>query len=81
MGEVVAFPRARDRRFVRKHAANVASMDPRLGERYLAQQLLVQRQTMVRRGIDSDAIETEIRALELVIRAKVWQLVLTGGAA
>ena len=81
MSRVLSFPRVRHRPFVAKHAANVAEMSEAAGERYLGQQLDVQRQTMLRRGIAPDLVEREVKALELGIRAALWRMVLTPGGA
>jgi hypothetical protein len=81
MGDVRPFPRVRHRPFVLKHAGNVSAMGQAAGERYLRQQLDVQRQTMARRGIAWDLIEAEVRALESAIRAECWRLILTPGGA
>lgn len=81
MGVIQPFPRARHRPFVLKHAGNVSCMGQAAGDRYLAQQLDVQRKTMAKRGVEPDLIEAEIRALECAIRAELWRLILTPGGA
>lgn len=81
MGRVTPFPRVRHRPFVLKHAANVSRMSEYAGERYLAQQLDVQRKTMTKRGIESDLIGADIRALECAIRTELWRMILTPGGA
>ena len=81
MSRVLPFPRVRHRPFVAKHASNVAAMGETAGERYLGQQLQVQRQTMLKRGIAPDVVDKEVKALELGIRAALWRIVLTPGGA
>lgn len=76
MAEILPFPLARRRDYVRRQAAWFLKQDERAGERNLQHQLDVQRQTMRRRGVSPDAIEREIGALEGVIRAEVWRRVL-----
>jgi hypothetical protein len=73
---VLPFPRARHRTFVRRHAAHVAAMGRNAGERYLANQLKVQRETMTRRGIAPELIERECRSLEAAIRVALWWIVM-----
>lgn len=64
-----------------KHAANMAEMPAAAAERYLTQQIRVQRETMERRGISGERIRQEMRALELAIRATLWRIVMVGGRA
>ncbi|GGC70776.1 DUF6074 family protein [Chelatococcus reniformis] len=82
MAEIIPFPRTRNRRFILKHAGNIAGMSAAQGEKYLANTVLkVQRETMLRRGVGSPVVEQEMRALELAIRAALWRVVMEGGAA
>lgn len=76
MGDVRPFPRARHRPFVLKHAANVAFMGQAAGEKYLAQQLDVQRKTMQKRGIDTAVIDGEVKRLENAIRSELWRIIM-----
>ncbi|TDR89123.1 DUF6074 family protein [Enterovirga rhinocerotis] len=70
------FPRCRHRPFVEKHAANVAYMGRAAGEKYLAQQIDVQRKTMLKRGIEPTLIEVEVKALESAIRSELWRIIM-----
>ncbi|WP_454917293.1 DUF6074 family protein [Xanthobacter sediminis] len=76
MSIVVPFPRARDRTFVRRHAAHIATLKPDRGERYLAKQLQIQADTLARRGVAPAIIGEHIKALESAIRAELWRVVL-----
>jgi hypothetical protein len=81
MGLIKPFPRWRHRPFVLKHAGNVADMGQAAGERYLGQQLDVQRKTMEKRGIAPELIDAEVGALERAIRAELWRMILMPGGA
>lgn len=81
MGTIVPYPRTRHRPFVLKHARNVAGKRADVGERYLADQLQIQRETMLKRGIAPEIVEQEVKSLELAIRAAIWRCVLTPGGA
>jgi acetyl-CoA carboxylase alpha subunit len=59
----------------------MAILPQKTAEKHLAHQLQIQAQTMAKRGIVADVIEEEIRALESVIRAELWYVVMTGGGA
>lgn len=76
---VVPFPRVRNRRFVSKHAARMATLPVKTAEKHLAHQLHFQAQTMARRGICPDLIEREISALERAIRLELWHVATFGG--
>lgn len=79
-GVVLPFPRYRDRTFIRRHGQRMAAA-PRGAERYLAAQLRVQRETMLRRDIDPALVDDEIRCLEATIRAEADHVRLMGDAA
>jgi hypothetical protein len=59
----------------------MAKLPQKTAEKHLAHQLQIQAETMARRGIDPEAIENEIRALECAIRAELWHVVMSGGGA
>jgi hypothetical protein len=51
-------------------------------EKHLAYQIRLQAETMHRRGIASDLIVTQTKALETAIRCELWRVtILEGGAA
>jgi hypothetical protein len=85
MAEVVPFPRCRDRRYVRKQAAVMASYSHPAAEKFLQTQLDLQTRTMAKRGIAPELIAEQVRALECAIRAELWRIVMQpgqpGGAA
>jgi hypothetical protein len=74
--QVVPFPRARNRPHVMRHAHYVALVSEHAGERYLLQQINVQRQTMLRRGVAPQMVERECRAIEAAIRTALWNIVM-----
>jgi hypothetical protein len=79
---VIPFPAFRRRGFIQRHAARMATLPPATAEKHLAQQLRVQVETMQRRGITSDLITTQVRALETAVRCELWRMtILEGGAA
>jgi hypothetical protein len=78
---VIPFPRVRNRRFVLKHAARLSYLPHVTAEKHLAQQLLVQVDTMRRRGISADLIEAERQALESAIRTELRRLAPSHGGA
>ena len=57
MAEVFPFPATRRVAFIRKHAARMANLPEITAWKHLRHQVEVQRQTMLRRGIDADAAD------------------------
>jgi hypothetical protein len=74
--EIVPFPLARRRSFVDRHARIIAGMRADAGERYLQRQLLIQFDTLERKGVACDVIERECLSLASAIRAAIWKAVL-----
>jgi Family of unknown function (DUF6074) len=74
--KIIPYPLARRRVFVERHARIIASMDADAGERYLQRQLLIQFDTLERKGVACDVIEREVLSLRSAIRAAVWKAVL-----
>jgi hypothetical protein len=74
--EIVPFPLARRRSFVERHARIIAGMRADAGERYLQRQLLIQFDTLERKGVACDVIERECLALASAIRAAIWKAIL-----
>ena len=72
-GTVIPFPLARRRAFVDRHARLIATMRLEAAERYLDRQLSIQAENLRRKGISSEAIEREVAALGVAIRAAMWQ--------
>jgi hypothetical protein len=78
---VIPFPAARRVGQIRKIAWMMAAYRPAGAEAALKARLDATRSAMLRRGIPADAVEREIRSLELAIRAKLWAIILSGDDA
>ena len=79
---VVPFPRSRDRGFVTRHAAIMASLSTSAkSEAHLQRQLKIQAEAMQRRGIAPETIAAELAVIEGSIRAAVWGLLMAPGGA
>ena len=83
MAEVIPYPLARRVDLVRRQADRVLELDAAAGDRHILRQVDVQRQALLRKGCDPNAVEAQCQALEGAMRAEVWKIVLTGrgGAA
>lgn len=77
MAEVLPFPPSRRRDLIRKQALWYAGQAPRAAERNLDQQIALQRETLIKKGVDPVRAERETDALRGAIRAEVWRNVLT----
>ncbi|KQS77544.1 hypothetical protein ASG32_26245 [Methylobacterium sp. Leaf361] len=79
---ILPFPRVRDRRFIRRHAAHMATASTTTkAEAHLARQLKIQRETLQRRGVAEDGIRAELTAIEGNIRTACWTMLLAPGGA
>jgi hypothetical protein len=81
MALVIPFPLARRRRLISTTVARIALATSATGERYLAQALHVQAESMLRRGIPPDVVAGQLRAFEGAVRAEVWKRSFTPGGA
>jgi len=81
MAEVVPFPLARRRGLVLRQAEWFAQQSPAAAEANLLRQVQIQREALLRRGVDPCVVERECSGLVGAIRAVVWALVLTPGGA
>ena len=79
--EVLAFPPARRRAYVRRQATLIAGHSVDGGRRYLQQQLEIQQQSLACKGVEPEAVAKAIAELEAVISAEVGRLAMSGGAA
>ena len=80
MADVVAFPLARRRDFIRRQARYLATQGPHAAEQNLAYQLRKQRETLLSKGITTLDVEAQVQALEMAIRLEAV-LHTCGGAA
>jgi len=74
LANVVPFPVARRREFVRRHAERMAAMPTTWGRKHLERQLQIQCETMQPRGIAPDVIAKERRDLENAIVVQLARL-------
>ncbi len=81
MADIVPFPLSRRRNFVARQAVWFAEQRLHAAEVNLGRQLRIQRETLMRRGVDHHLVEAECRALESAIRAKVASLIMPHGGA
>lgn len=69
--QIIAFPLARRRAFIVRQAGSMAIRSVELAEGYLAQQLRLQADAMLRKGIPPETVDREVGALERAIRAEL----------
>lgn len=81
MAAVIPFPLARRVAYVRRQVHRVVELSGDAGERYIAQQVQLQRDAMVRKGVAFELIEVEMRCLESAIRSELWRHVFAPGGA
>ena len=78
---VVPFPLTRRPHFIRKQARRVTELSPAAGERHIAAQIKVQRDVLMRKGVNAELIKRETVQLESAIRAAIWAAMLTPSGA
>ncbi|MCK1753803.1 hypothetical protein IVA78_00830 [Bradyrhizobium sp. 137] len=81
MAEVLPFPIARRRDFIRKQATHAARMNPDAAVRYVERQLLAQRDSMRRRGIAETLIDRELHGMTAAMYAEFLQAKSVMGGA
>ena len=67
MTAIIAFPLARRSSYIKRHAARMACLRAGAAEAYLRRQLDIQRDALIRKGIDPASIETDLKELERAI--------------
>lgn len=77
MAEVLAFPPCRRRDLIRRQAHWYAEQAPHAAERNLDQQINLQRETLIKKGVDPVSAERATEALRGAIRAEVWRNIMT----
>jgi hypothetical protein len=77
MAEVLPFPLNRRKDLIERQANRFLDLGPRSCETTLAAQLHIQREALLRKGVEPNAVERQVQALEGAVRARVWALVLT----
>jgi hypothetical protein len=73
---IIRFPLARQRPLVAKLARQMAVQVPARAEKTLRAELQRRIDALHRQGLSDQAVEREIRALELAVRAELWRFVL-----
>jgi hypothetical protein len=72
---VLAFPLARRFDYIRRQARWYCDQNHRSAEANLYHQMQVQRDTLLAKGVDGEAVEREVRALEVAIRNETRRLI------
>jgi hypothetical protein len=80
MAQVLPFPIYRRRSFIERQAQCAAALNPDACERHISRQMQVQRDVMLRKGVDPVRADRELKSMEAAIRAALWRTVLTPGA-
>lgn len=78
---VIPFPLDRRAGYIRRQGNRLATMSSKAADGVLDHQLQIQRDALMRKGIDANEAEAQARALESAIRAEVWKLVMSGRSA
>ncbi|MEH2589873.1 DUF6074 family protein [Bradyrhizobium sp. AZCC 1721] len=73
--EIVPFPQTRRWPFIVRQAERAAALKPESGDRYISDQIRVQRDWMARIGISDKLIDRELRRLEAAIRTAHGRLI------
>jgi hypothetical protein len=68
MSQIVPFPLARRRAFIARQAKYAAVLNATACERHIATQIKIQREAMLRKGIDERLVRRELSHMELAIR-------------
>ncbi len=68
MSKVLPFPLTRRLIFIDRHARRAASLNQAARETHIARQIEIQRDAMLRKGIDEELICRELSGLERAIR-------------
>ncbi|MFN9438451.1 MAG: DUF6074 family protein [Brevundimonas sp.] len=81
MAQVLPFPLTARRRFIERQASVSLGMKAESGERHIVRTVEQQRDILLRKGVAPELVERECAELESAIRAALWKVVMTGGAA
>lgn len=76
---IIPFPLNHRRDLIRRQAAWYAQQGANGAEQNLQRQLLVQRQTLLGKGVAPSSVDAQVEALESAIRAEIWRLCLAPG--
>lgn len=79
--ELIPFPGSRRIGTIRNTARRAVSFENRdSAPAYIARQVDVQRQALLKRGLAPEIVEREMKALTAAIGAYMWRLVMQAGA-
>ena len=81
MAIIVPFPLTRRIGQIRKQAQYMACQSPDTAERYLERFLDIQRETLMKRGIDAEVIAQQCRHMEVAIRCQLMRVLNSDSAA
>lgn len=68
MAKVIPFPLARRRDLIERQAAWFCEQNHRAAEASLRRQLQIQRETLLRKGVDPERVEQQCREMEDAVR-------------
>jgi hypothetical protein len=75
--QVIPLPYRHRAAFIERQAHRVAELTESAGERYIAHQIKTQRDAMLRKGIEPELIERELKCLDGAIRAALYRVLVT----
>ena len=75
MSDVIPFPLAQRRAFIERQAKRAASLKADACERHIAVQIEIQRETMLRRGVDEEILQRELVRMEASIRKALVEII------
>jgi hypothetical protein len=78
--KIVPFPLAKRQQMIVRQARYAAALSSDAADRHIARQLQQQADALKRKGVDSDLISRELRAMEMAIR-KLLAYAAFGGVA
>jgi hypothetical protein len=81
MAMIVPFPLARRRLLVAKCARRMLELSSSAAEVHLKRLLLIQGDTMQRRGIAPELIAPQLKSIESAVRAELWRATFAPGGA
>jgi hypothetical protein len=81
MSKVVPFPLSKRRSFIARQAKRAAALNAAACERHIALQIEIQRDTLLRRGVEENILRRELKGMEASIRAALWEIIFRSGGA
>jgi hypothetical protein len=78
--KIVPFPLAKRRQMIARQARYAAALSADAAERHIAHQLRMQADALLRKGVESNLVQQELKSMEAAIR-KLLARAVFGGAA